>query len=106
MAPVNILIDGVNKTFRPMAYIIVGFGTLIAILGIVLICLGNAGMTTLSLVGQTVSTSSVGVAAIGFGCIVAATAILRIIGIMGKAIDRILRRKDLFEKTDAETGSG
>ena len=102
MTPANTLIDGVNKMLRPLAYIIVAFGALVAILGVILICLGSAGTTTLSLFGQKVNTSSVGVAAIALGCIVVTMAIMRIIGIMGTAMDRILRRKDLFETTDKD----
>jgi uncharacterized membrane protein len=98
IAPANILIDGVNKLFKPLAFIAVFFGGLIATLGVVLIYLGNTGTTTLSLFGQKVNTSSVGIAAIGLGCFVATSALTKIINVMGRAMDRILRRKDLFEK--------
>jgi|SRR5579863_10129440 len=94
--PAKILIDGVNKLFKPIAFIAVAFGAVIAALGIVLIYMGNTGITTLSLLGQKVNTSSVAIAAISLGCVVATMALTKIINAMGKAMDSILRRQDLF----------
>ena len=105
IAPANILIDGVNKLFKPLAFIAVIFGGLIAILGVILIYLGNTGTTTLSVFGQRVNTSSVGIAAIGLGCLVVTTALTKIINVMGRALDRILRRKDLFENPPGDSSS-
>lgn len=100
MTPTNVLIDGIIRMLRPMAYIVVAFGALISILGVVLIRFGNAGTTTLSLFGQKVNTSSVGIAAIALGCIVAVAPLMKIIAIMGRAVDGILRTQNLLDDTD------
>lgn len=101
----DILIEGVNKTFRPLAYIVVAFGALVAVLGVVLVYLGNTGTTTIALLGQKVNTSSVGIAAIALGCIVVGVSLMKIIGAVNKSMDRILKRKDLFEEVPSKHGS-
>jgi hypothetical protein len=105
MTPANILFNGINRTLRPIAYIIVAFGAVIVLLGVILIYLGDAGATTLYLLGQKVNTSSVGIAAIAFACLVVTTALTKIIGVMGRTMDRILRRKDLFESPKGDSDS-
>lgn len=100
----QILMEGVNKTFRPLAYIVVAFGSLVAILGVVLVYLGNTGTTNISLLGQKVNTSSVGIAAIALGCIVVGVGLIKIIGTVGNVMDKIMQRKDLFQEVDSSPG--
>jgi uncharacterized membrane protein YidH (DUF202 family) len=84
-----LLVKEVRRTLLPLTYAVLIFGLALAAFGLVLVRLGHTGTAEMTLFGQSIKTTSIGIAAIFIG----AVAVVRMVRRMFEWVDTAIRRE-------------